>query len=114
MATGIDPPESASHRARNRILQVLAHSKVIRNTPLDPFRYTSDRRAELALLKAFELFLDTITATLSHDNYAKFMTILSEEEKVRGFGQQRQRASNLCIETMSHKHAKLIRCCHRG
>ena len=67
-------------------LTLLASLRKTRNTWLDPFRYSTDRKLELALLAKYEALLRYIAENLQSQNYADLARLAKEFEQVRGFG----------------------------
>jgi indolepyruvate ferredoxin oxidoreductase len=71
------------------VLQFLANRRAIRNTWLDPFRFSVERKTDLALLYAFEALIEQLIETLNVDNQNDFMEKLELAGQVKGFGQIR-------------------------
>jgi len=80
------------------LLRLLANGRKIRNSMMDPFRYTAERRENLALLKAFERFIDTSANTLCSENHSELVSIAASVIKVSGYGHQRQQATKAFID----------------
>ncbi len=70
---------------------LLARVRRIRNTPLDPFRGTEDRRLERALLAEYEESLERLLPALSAQTHAVAVELAALPGQVRGFGPVRAR-----------------------
>jgi indolepyruvate ferredoxin oxidoreductase len=70
---------------------VLAKSKFLRGTPLDPFGYSAERRTERKLIADYEALLATIAAELTPANHPVAVALAAIPEKIRGFGPVKQR-----------------------
>jgi indolepyruvate ferredoxin oxidoreductase len=66
--------------------RLLARLKRLRGTPLDPFGWTAERRAERRLITDYEALLDEVLAGLDRDNHALAVEILALPQQIRGFG----------------------------
>ncbi len=73
-----------------RVFKVLARCKWLRATPLDPFGYTRDRRAERQLIRAYEKDVRDLCASLHELSHEEAAARLSWPESVRGFGYVKQ------------------------
>jgi indolepyruvate ferredoxin oxidoreductase len=71
---------------------VLAKFKFLRHTPFDPFGYTGDRRLERRLVSEYQAMLETVMGDLTPANYPTAVALASLPEKIRGFGQVKQRS----------------------
>jgi indolepyruvate ferredoxin oxidoreductase len=71
------------------LLKLMAHAKTIRNTWFDLFRYTAERKTDIALLKAYELLLDHVIETLQPGNHADLLGQIKMAEQIKGFGHGR-------------------------
>jgi indolepyruvate ferredoxin oxidoreductase len=71
------------------LLKLMVHAKTIRNTWFDPFRYTAERRTDLALLSAYEQLIDNVTETLQSGNHAALLEMAELAEQIKGFGHGR-------------------------
>jgi indolepyruvate ferredoxin oxidoreductase len=65
---------------------LLAKLRFLRGTALDPFGYTTERRAERQLVRDYETLLDELLAKLASDNHHLAVGLAAIPEKVRGFG----------------------------
>jgi indolepyruvate ferredoxin oxidoreductase len=72
-------------------LGVLKKFKVLRGTPLDPFGYTAERRAERKLIVEYEKLLADIAEHLTPGNYNSAVALAALPEKIRGYGPVKQR-----------------------
>jgi indolepyruvate ferredoxin oxidoreductase len=68
------------------LFRLLAKLKVLRGGVLDPFGYSSERRAERALIADYERDLERLRASLGPDNLDAAVAIASLPQKIRGFG----------------------------
>ncbi|WP_237065304.1 indolepyruvate ferredoxin oxidoreductase family protein [Microbulbifer guangxiensis] len=73
-----------------RLLPLLARGKVLRGTPLDPFGYTSERRAERAWAVEVAAAFDRVAASLGHEDLGAARELLSLPQQVRGYGHVRE------------------------
>lgn len=71
------------------LLRGLRH---LRGTLFDPFGYSSDRRADRALLARYEETVELIIERLSADNWIAALALAKVPEKIRGFGPVRAEA----------------------
>ncbi|MCP4009559.1 MAG: hypothetical protein GY726_08595, partial [Proteobacteria bacterium] len=71
------------------VLKFVASKRKIRNSRLDPFRYSTERKIDLALLKAYEALLEHTIEFLNTDNQTQLLQQHKMAEQVRGFGQMR-------------------------
>jgi indolepyruvate ferredoxin oxidoreductase len=69
-----------------RLLGILKHFKFLRGTPLDPFGYSAERRAERRLIADYDALLDEILEKLAPGNHAVAVGLAAIPEKIRGFG----------------------------
>ena len=70
---------------------MLARLKRLRGTPLDLFGYTAERRAERQLIADYEALIDELLRGLTPDNHATAVELASIPERIRGFGQVKER-----------------------
>lgn len=75
------------------ILKQLAKHRTLRNTWRDLFRFSRDRKIELAFLQAYEELLDHAIAHLSLDTQASLLEQLRLADTVKGFGKIRYKSS---------------------
>jgi len=68
------------------LFRALRAGKALRGTPLDPFGWQADRRAERALLKQYERDLQSVLADLRDDTLAAATELASLPVDIRGFG----------------------------
>ncbi len=88
------PGRSPNGRPKKRALgpwvmtlfKLLQRGKVLRGTPLDPFGYTAERRAERNWIKRYEQDLQRIHDEVTPDNAHLVDQILSIPDDIRGFG----------------------------
>jgi indolepyruvate ferredoxin oxidoreductase len=90
------------------LFQVLASARRLRGTPLDPFRYTAERRAEQGLLAAYLGDLDLISTTLSPANHAVASLLAKAAIEVRGYGHVKQRTISEHAVVAANLRARLV------
>jgi indolepyruvate ferredoxin oxidoreductase len=66
--------------------RVLAGMRFLRNTFLDPFARTGERKFERELLRDYEATLDLIEAKLTAENIDIAIALAAYPRKIRGFG----------------------------
>jgi indolepyruvate ferredoxin oxidoreductase len=71
--------------------KLLAKLKGLRGSALDVFGYTAERKGERALIAEYFGTIDTLLATLDHDNHALAVEIASVPEHIRGYGHVKER-----------------------
>ena len=64
----------------------LAKLRFLRGSLLDPFGHTAERRMERRLINEYERTVDTLLASLDHDNHALAVEIAGLPQQMRGFG----------------------------
>ena len=79
--------------------KLLAASKSIRNTILDPFAYTAERKAALALTAHFEVLIAELLAGLNRQNLSLAIAIAKLPLTVRGFGHVKQAHLRAAMDT---------------
>ncbi len=72
--------------------KLLRHGKAIRNTWLDPFARTAERRAEVELRDRYLAVIERLIAELRADNLELAVRIASLPEQIRGYGHVRARS----------------------
>lgn len=72
------------------VLRFLSGQRTKRNTWLDPFRFSAERKADQALVLAYEELMDYVIDKLQTDNQEEMLKQLVMAEQVKGFGQMRQ------------------------
>ncbi|MGJ3439485.1 indolepyruvate ferredoxin oxidoreductase family protein [Pseudomonas sp. Je.1.5.c] len=71
--------------------RLLARMKFVRNTWLDPFAYSHERKVEMGWLREYELLMDELLAGLDANNRELAVTIASIPDSVRGYGAVKDR-----------------------
>ncbi|WP_099865471.1 indolepyruvate ferredoxin oxidoreductase family protein [Pararhizobium haloflavum] len=66
--------------------KMLAPLRRLRNTPLDIFGYTAERRMERRMLADYEAELDTVASSISSRRIEKAVEWLAYPQQIRGFG----------------------------
>jgi indolepyruvate ferredoxin oxidoreductase len=92
-------PDRITGRVRKRIygawmsslFPLLARMKALRGTWLDVFGYSRERRAERQLITEYQKTIDDLLARLTLDNYELAVEIAALPERIRGFGQVKER-----------------------
>jgi indolepyruvate ferredoxin oxidoreductase len=79
------------------VLKFLSSKRTFRNTWLDPFRFSIERKTDLALLDAYEALIEQVIEKLNADNHSEFFERLSLAEQVKGFGKLRHEKSENAI-----------------
>jgi indolepyruvate ferredoxin oxidoreductase len=69
-----------------RVFAVLARMKALRGTPVDPFGYTAERRAERAAIRGYEADMEEVLATISPATMDVALALAELPLSVRGFG----------------------------
>ncbi|QTF93198.1 MAG: indolepyruvate ferredoxin oxidoreductase family protein [Halomonas sp. BM-2019] len=87
-----DPPRKRSYGPwMMKAFKLLARLKFLRQTPLDPFGHTHDRKLERTLLKDYERLLDTLEAELTAENHPVAVKLAALPDRIRGFGPVKER-----------------------
>ncbi len=73
------------------LLGLLARCRRLRNTALDPFAHTRDRKLERQLLADYEALLAQLEQALSPANHAAAVALASLPADIRGYGPVRER-----------------------
>lgn len=81
-----------------KAMGVLAKMSGLRNTVLDPFRFSADRKLDRALLAEYEQLIDELVARLDGTNHATALALAKLPEEIRGFGPVREAAANKAAE----------------
>ena len=74
--------------------KVLAAAKGLRNTPLDPFGYTADRKLEREILSEYQTCIETILSKTTKDNLATAVELAQAAEKLRGYGMVKETSAD--------------------
>ena len=85
-ATGRPRKIAVSGRLALPLFRVLRHGRILRGTPLDPFGYQKDRRAERAYALQYEKDLRAILPTIRANTLEVAITLASQPMHIRGFG----------------------------
>jgi indolepyruvate ferredoxin oxidoreductase len=75
------------------VFKAMRHGKLLRGTPLDPFGWTAERRAERAMIADHRAELDRLCAALTADNHATAVEIAALPSEVKGFGHVKEAAA---------------------
>ncbi len=98
LISGIDPATgrrkkiAISGRIALPLLRALRHGKVVRGTPLDPFGWQAERRAERAFARDTEASITRATSTLSSATLDTAVALADIPNNVRGFGPVKEQA----------------------
>jgi indolepyruvate ferredoxin oxidoreductase len=88
------------------VFKLLARMKGIRNSWLDPFRYTAERRMNHKLLADYEALLDHLADRLAPANHDICVELAALAQSVRGYGPVKEKAAG---EAETRKQALLAR-----
>lgn len=97
-----------------KFLPMLARMRVLRNSPLDFFRYLPDRKLDRKLLNDY---IDDIKLAVEHTsqaNYQSALALLSLPQEIRGFGPVREQAARLNTEKRLQLRASILNGHHQG
>ncbi len=81
-------------------LRIITKLKFLRNTGLDPFGFSAERRMERELIRWYESLLTDCIATLSHGNAMAWREILEAPLQIRGYGAIKEDAVTTTRETV--------------
>lgn len=70
---------------------VLRHFKSLRNTWLDPFGKTEERRQERQLITDYFDLIDTFSESLTEDNFSSAIKLAQLPDMIRGYGHVKER-----------------------
>jgi indolepyruvate ferredoxin oxidoreductase len=90
-----------------RAFGLLARFRRVRNSWLDPFRSSEDRRRELALVASYEELLDEVIERVDGERLDSALRLLASVEQVRGFGPVRARNDAAWRESLPALRAAL-------
>ncbi|MFW5823379.1 MAG: indolepyruvate ferredoxin oxidoreductase family protein [Marinobacter sp.] len=90
-----------------RRFKVLAKLRSLRGTPIDPFRYSADRKLDRALLKEYQALVSRIQEELNANNYDTFLQLAELPADVRGYGPVREQAAEAIREKQQQLHRAL-------
>ena len=111
------PPLLAKHDANGHLIKkqygpwmmrafgVLAKLRFLRNTPLDVFGYTEERKQERALIGEYCKTVSGLLSKLNADNLAQATAIARIPEEIRGYGHVKERH----LKAAKQKEADLLR-----
>jgi indolepyruvate ferredoxin oxidoreductase len=91
----------------NPVLRFLSAQRTKRNTWLDPFRFSAERKADLALVQAYEELVGFVIDNLQTENREEMLKQLTMAEQTKGFGQMRQqKAEELRAKWVAYRSIK--------
>ena len=93
-------------------LRLLAKMRRCRGTVLDPFRYTSERKLDRALLSQFEADIEMIAARLDGANFEAALALARLPAAIKGFGPVRWAAAEAARRRREIYSADLVRPCN--
>jgi len=111
------PPLLAKHDSNGHLIKkqygpwmmrafgVLAKLRFLRNTPLDVFGYTDERKQERALIGEYCNTVSGLLSKLNADNLAQATAIARIPEEIRGYGHVKERH----LKAAKQKEADLLR-----
>ncbi|MDR9468479.1 indolepyruvate ferredoxin oxidoreductase family protein [Marinospirillum sp.] len=76
-----------------KAMKLLARMRGLRNSTLDPFRFSKDRKLDRQLLADYERLLDQLLAGLKAENLHTAVALARLPEEIRGFGPVREEAA---------------------
>ncbi len=88
------------------VLKVLAKTRRLRGSWLDPFRFNPEKAVDRKMLADYETDLDLIAH--SHGNIKDFLTLANWPQQVRGFGFIRTNAAALAAKTREKARSALL------
>jgi indolepyruvate ferredoxin oxidoreductase len=105
-------PDPATGRPRKRafgswvlvVFRVLRRLRFLRGSPLDPFGYTRERRAERALIEEYERTVAELLERLDPVNRAVALKLANLPDGIRGFGHVKARA----VEAAARERSLLL------
>ncbi|MBV8401746.1 MAG: indolepyruvate ferredoxin oxidoreductase family protein, partial [Acetobacteraceae bacterium] len=71
--------------------KTLARMRWLRGSPIDPFRYSEDRRLDHRLITEYEKLIAELTGALESGNHNTAVELASLPEAIRGYGHIRKR-----------------------
>ena len=86
------------------LFRLLASMKHLRGGKLDLFGYTAERRMERRLIGDYQATIETLLATLDHNNHALALQIAALPEAMRGFGHVKEKN----VKTAKDREATLL------
>jgi indolepyruvate ferredoxin oxidoreductase len=86
------------------VMRLLARLRVLRGGPLDPFRYTAERRLELRLLHEYEALIGRLVEELDAPRAAIAVELADLPREIRGFGVVKAQAA----ERVARRRAALL------
>ena len=90
-APGVEPAKRSFGPWMLRGFKLLAKMKFLRNTWLDPFGYTHERKVEREWLHSYEHILDQLLTELSPEKLETAVKLASLPDAVRGYGPVKER-----------------------
>jgi len=91
-----------------KALKLVARLRVLRGTAFDPFGRTAERRAERALIDAYEETVEGLLDRLTAERHALAVDIAAIPEHIRGFGHVKERH----LQAAKAKEAELLAAYH--
>ncbi|MBN8873997.1 MAG: indolepyruvate ferredoxin oxidoreductase family protein [Rhodospirillales bacterium] len=85
-ATGRRGKIAVSGRLAMPLFRVMRHGKILRGTPLDPFGYQAERKAERALIGQYVADLRAALAALRPETLDAAVALAELPDTIRGFG----------------------------
>ena len=85
----------------NLAFKALTKLKFLRNSPLDLFSYTADRRQEQLLAGQYQQLIAQLLINLSTDNLTQAVAIAEISASIRGFGAVKSRSITLAEQRQS-------------
>jgi indolepyruvate ferredoxin oxidoreductase len=89
------------------VFKGLAGMRRLRNSWLDPFRYTAERRMNLKLLSDYENLLDALADELTAQTYDLCVELAALPQTIRGYGPVKEKAAHEADTKRAHLMARL-------
>ncbi|MFP4261955.1 MAG: indolepyruvate ferredoxin oxidoreductase family protein [Halomonas sp.] len=77
-----------------KAMKGLARLRGLRNGPLDPFRFSADRKLDRQLLAEYEALIDELVQRLDNSSHATALALAKLPEEIRGYGPVREHAAD--------------------
>ncbi|MCC7060276.1 MAG: indolepyruvate ferredoxin oxidoreductase family protein [Burkholderiaceae bacterium] len=109
----VDPQTGETRKRRYgpwmmQAFRLLTRLKFLRDTPIDPFGHSAERRLERRLMAGYQATLETLLAGLDSSNVALAAEIARLPESIRGYGPIRERNA----EAAARREAELLATMH--
>jgi indolepyruvate ferredoxin oxidoreductase len=92
-----------------KLFRLLTMFKGLRGTAFDPFGYSAERKAERALIKAYEDDVALVLEHASDDAADTALALLTLPDKIRGFGPVKEEAMTMAAQKRVSLRQKLAK-----